>query len=148
HAGRRAPARTRPQLERLETRCVPHNLALTPLVQVSGPSPFLGNPIEANDPPSTINSAVEAKVAVDPTNADRLVGTWNQDFARGIVASVSFNGGNTWNSVAIPGTTVTTGGTFPHSANAWVSISPNGTAYISLVGAEFPADQNPTGILV
>ena len=71
---RHARSRTRPRLERLETRDVPHTLALTPLVGVSGTSPFLGNPIEANDPPVTNNSEVEPYVAVDPNNANHLVG--------------------------------------------------------------------------
>ena len=51
------PARavpTRLQVELLEARDVPSTFSLTPLVPVSGTSPFLGNPIEANDPPATI----------------------------------------------------------------------------------------------
>src|SRR5262249_46646815 len=85
--------KTRLQLELLESRDVPSTFHLTPLVPVSGPSPFLGNPIEANDPALTINSEVEPYVAVDPTNAKHLVGAWIQDFARGIVSAVSLNGG-------------------------------------------------------
>ena len=62
------------QVELLESRCLLSNLNLTPLVPVSGPSPFLGNPIEANDPAVTINSEVEPYVAVDPTNSKHFVG--------------------------------------------------------------------------
>src|SRR5262249_9473433 len=120
------PLRARPQVEPLESRCVLSDLRLTPLVQVSGPSPFLGNPIEANDPPVTINSEVEPYLPVDPTNAKHLVGAWIQDFARGIVAAVSFDGGNTWQSAVVPGATLASGGTYPHSTDPWVSFAPNG----------------------
>src|SRR5262245_34442925 len=134
HRGQRpARLRARPHLELLESRDVPSTLNLTPLVPVSGPSPFLGNPIEANDPPLTINSEVEPYLAVDPTNSRHLVGAWIQDFARGIVAAVSFNGGNDWQSVAIPGATVASGGTYTHSSDPWVSFAPNGDVYLSLV---------------
>ena len=95
----------RPRMEILEDRCVPHGLSLTPLVEVSGPSPFLDCPIAANDPDFGKSTEVEPYVAVDPTNPDHLVGAWIQDFARGIVAAVSFNGGDTWQSVVIPGVT-------------------------------------------
>lgn len=135
---RQPPLRVSFQLEQLESRDVPSTFNLTPLVPVSGPTPFLGNPIEASDPPITIDSEVEPYIAVDPTNSNHLVGTWNQDFARGIVATVSFNGGNTWQSVVIPGVTVASGGTYPHSSNAWVSFAPNGDLYLSLIAHDFP----------
>jgi hypothetical protein len=135
---------TRPQVELLESRDVPSTFNLTPLVPVSGPSPFLGNPIEANDPASTINSEVEPYLAVDPENPNHLVGAWIQDFARGIVAGVSFNGGNTWQSVVIPGATAASGGTYPHSSDPWVSFAPNGDVYLSLIGHDFPDDSGDT----
>lgn len=125
-------------VEQLESRNVPSTFNLTPLVQVSGLSPFLGNPIEASDPPITIDSEIEPYVVVDPTNSNHLVGTWNQDFARGIVAAVSFNGGNSWQSVVIPGVTAASGGTYPHSSNPWLSFAPNGDLYLSLIGHDFP----------
>jgi hypothetical protein len=136
---RQAPwMRARLCVEELESRDVPSALHLTPLVPVSGVSPFLGNPIEANDPTITIDSEVEPYVAVDPTNSNHLVGTWNQDFARGIVAAVSFNGGNTWQSVVVPGVTAASGGVYPHSSNAWVSFAPNRDVYLSLIAHDFP----------
>ncbi|HMC67497.1 MAG TPA: sialidase family protein, partial [Gemmataceae bacterium] len=136
------------QVELLESRCLLSNLNLTPLVPVSGPSPFLGNPIEANDPAVTINSEVEPYVAVDPTNSKHLVGAWIQDFARGIVAAASFNGGNTWQSVVIPGVTVASGGAYPHSSDPWVSFAPNGDVYLSLLVHDLPEEENPNAILV
>src|SRR6187399_43642 len=95
--------RTYLRVEQLELRDVPHALALTPLVEVSGPSPFLGHPIEANDPAFSINSEVQPSLAVDPNDPNHLVGAWIQDFARGIVAAVSFDAGNTWQTAAVPG---------------------------------------------
>lgn len=140
--------RKRPRLEPLETRDVPHSLALTPLVAVSGTSPFFGNSIEASDPPATLNSEVEPCVAVDPTNPNHLVGAWTQDFARGIVAAVSLNGGNSWQSCVVPGITQLAGGIYPHTSNTWVSFSPNGVVYLSTVGHDFPEAGNPNAVLV
>src|SRR5436309_15306634 len=95
--------RVRLEVELLESRDVPSTFNLTPLVQVSNTSPFDGNPIEANDPAFSVNAEWEPYVAVDPTNSKHVVGAWGQDFARGIVAAVSFNGGHSWQSVVIPG---------------------------------------------
>ena len=48
-----------------------------------------------------LNSEVEPQVSVDPTNAARLVGVWQQDRwtnggAHGLVAGYSANGGVSW----------------------------------------------------
>src|SRR5262245_10465072 len=145
---RRRPLRARLQVELLESRDIPSTFNLTPLVQVSSTSPFDGNPIEANDPAFARNSEVEPYVAVNPTNARHLVGAWIQDFARGIVAAVSFNAGNTWQSVVIPGITTTTGGIYPHASDPWVSFAPNGDVYLGSLGHDFPTDGNPNAILV
>src|SRR5262245_32664585 len=135
---RRRPLRPPLEVEPLESRDVPSTFNLTPLVQVSGTSPFDNNPIEANDPAVTRNSEVEPYVAVDPTNPKHLVGAWIQDFARGIVSAVSFDAGNTWRSVVVPGITQAAGGTSPHSSKPWVSFAPNGTVYLTSMGHDFP----------
>jgi len=114
---------------------------------VSGPSPFLGHPIEANDPALTINSEVQPYLEVDPTNPNHLVGVWIQDFARGIVAAVSFDAGSTWQSAAVPGITVASGGVYPRSSDPWVSFSPNGDVYLSAHGHDLPQTR-PNAILV
>src|SRR5262249_54223060 len=126
---------------------VPSGFNLTPLVQVSGPSPFLGNPIEANDPALTVNVETEPYVAVDPRNPDHLVGAWIQDFARGIVAAVSFNGGSSWQSVVVPGLSLCSGGQYPHSSDPWVSFVPNGDVYLSSLGNNFDEGE-PNAVLV
>src|SRR5262245_9850565 len=137
---RRRGQRPRPRLEveRREARHVTSTSDPTPLVQVSNTSPFDGSPIEANDPAFARNSEVEPYVAVDPTNAKHLVGAWIQDFARGIVSAVSFDAGNTWRSVVVPGITQAAGGTSPHSSKPWVSFAPNGTVYLTSMGRDFP----------
>jgi hypothetical protein len=140
--------RTRPRLELLESRDVPSTFQLTPLVQVSNTSPFDNNPIEANDPAFARNSEVEPYVAVDPTNPKHLVGAWIQDFARGIVSAVSFDAGNTWQSVVFPGGgTDHAGRNYPHVADPWVSFAPNGDVYLSMQGFDFPVG-TPADILV
>ncbi|HKB04974.1 MAG TPA: sialidase family protein [Gemmataceae bacterium] len=131
-------------MQPLESRDVPSTYNLTPLVPVSGPSPFLGNPMEANDPALTINAETEPYVAVDPANPNHLVGGWIQDFGRGIVAGVSFNGGNIWQSVVIPGAAIASGGTYPHSSDPWISFSPNGQVYMSFLAHDFPEDAGDT----
>src|SRR5262249_23044205 len=68
--------RVRLRLEQLESRDVPSAFNLTPLVTVSGTSPFLGNPVEANDPPLTFNLEFEPHLAVDPADSNHLVGAW------------------------------------------------------------------------
>jgi hypothetical protein len=140
--------RARLGLELLESRDVPHALVLTPLVEVSGPSPFLGHPIEANDPAFGFNAETNPNLAVNPSNPNHLLGTWIQDFVRGIVAAVSFNGGNTWQPVVVPGITQTAGGPYPHSSDPWVSFAPDGTVYLSSVGFDYPRSGTPNAILV
>jgi hypothetical protein len=134
-------------VERLEGRDVPSAFQLTPLVPVSGPSPFLGNPVEANDPPSAVNAETEPYVAADPANPDHLVGAWIQDAARGIVAAVSFNGGNSWQSVTIPGLSPFSGGQYPHYSDPWVSFARNGDVYLSSLGNNFDEGE-PNAVLV
>ena len=139
--------RTHLQVELLEARNVPSTFNLTPLVQVSNTSPFDGNPIEANDPAFARNSEVEPYVAVDPANPKHLVGAWIQDFARGIVAGVSFDAGNTWQSVVVPGISQAAGGIYPHASDPWLSFAPNGDVYLSQIGFDFPVG-TPSDILV
>src|SRR5262249_47414639 len=140
--------RARPQVEALEDRCVLHSLSLTPLVPVSGTSPFLDCPIVVNDPDFGQSTEVEPHLAVNPANPNHLVGAWIQDFARGIVAAVSFNGGDTWQSVVIPGVTQCAGGIYPHAGDPWVSFAANGDVYVSQIGFDFPPAGNPNALLV
>src|SRR2546422_955478 len=114
------------------------------LVQVSGTSPFAGCTADdvagqiARDPTGQrkvyLNSEVEPWVDVNPTNPNNIVAFWQQDRwsdggSRGLVAGVSMNGGTSWTSVAIPGITLCSGGTFERASDPWLSFSPNGTVH-------------------
>jgi ELWxxDGT repeat protein len=112
-------------------------LVLGPLVQASGPSPFAGS--TADNPAGqpgvySPNSEAEPYVAVNPTNAKNVVAVWQQDLwsnaaGRGVVAGVSFDGGDTWRQVVIPGITLVSGGTYQRAGDNWLSFSPNGDLY-------------------
>jgi hypothetical protein len=85
------------------------------------------------------NAEVEPRVAVDPTNANHIVGVFQQDRwsnggAHGLVASTSFDGGATWAeswahfSICAGGTTAN-GGDFQRASDPWVTFSPNGVVH-------------------
>src|SRR5262245_6700939 len=126
--------RSRPRLEveLLEVRLVLHNLALTPLVQVSGASPFANSTADAGQPGvNYLNAEVEPSIAVNPTNTQNVATVWQQDpwsngASRGIAAGISFDGGSTWQRVTIPGITKVSGGTFDRAVHTWPSFAPNG----------------------
>lgn len=149
--------RARLELELLEARCPlsafnSSGPTLTPLVQILNTDPFAGNNLDNISGQSgtlTPNSQVEPHLAVDPKNSKHMVGVWQQDRwsdggSRGIMAAVTFDGGNTWTSTPIPGVSQTTGGPLPRASDPWVSISPNGTIYVATLAEVnvFSADQN------
>ena len=121
------------------------------LVQVTGASPFANctaDNVASQAGTNFLNSEVEPWVDVNPTNPKNIVGgvqqdRWSTGGARGLVASVSFNGGKTWQNVVIPGLTLCSGGTFQRASDPWLSFAPNGDLYfLSLV-----SDVNPGGLL-
>jgi hypothetical protein len=131
----RRPRRAPLGLERLESRDLLSS-GFGSLVQVGGPTPWPNTSDVSAQPGSTnyLNSEVEPRIAVDPTNPQHLVGVyqqdrWNDGGSRGIVAAVSNDGGNTWTNVPLPNQTVNTGGSFYRSSDPWVSIGPDGTVY-------------------
>jgi hypothetical protein len=111
-----------------------------PLVQVSGSSPFATCSIDnVASQSGTVyhNSEVEPWVDVNPTNVNNVVGIWQQDRwsnggARGLVASVSANGGGSWTTVVVPKITLCSGGTaanggdYQRATDPWVSFGPDG----------------------
>jgi hypothetical protein len=130
---RAPPKRARLQVELLESRdLLSSGFTLGPLVQVSGTSPFAGTP---GLPASvTLNSGAEPYVAVNPMNPKNVVATWQQDLssaggALGIVAGISFDGGDTWREVVIPGITLVSGGSYQVAGDTWLSFAPNGDLY-------------------
>jgi hypothetical protein len=82
----------------------PSAAAVSPLVRVTGPSPFaLGCAGAHHDPTGKVreNSEVEPWVAVDPADPAHVAGAWQQDRwsdggAHGLAASTSLDGGATW----------------------------------------------------
>jgi hypothetical protein len=97
------------------------------------------------------NSEVEPSVAVDPARRRNRIGVWQQDRwstggANGLLARVSRDGGATWrDSVSPPfsrcaGGSPRNGGDYERASDPWVSISPDGTAYITSLSFN---DSNP-----
>jgi hypothetical protein len=88
-----------------------------------------------------LDSEVEPWIAVNPTNPDNLVATWQQDRwtnagARGHGVAVSFDGGETWLPLVIPGLTLCSGGVFQRASDPWLSFGPEGDLYhIALSGS-------------
>jgi hypothetical protein len=119
-----------------------------PNIKVSGASPFASCTADAGQTGTNfLNSEVEPSVAVSTVdrNGDGVpdrIGAYQQDRwdnggARGIVASVFFQGA--WHQVVIPGVSTCSGGTFDRATDPWVSIAPNGDAYVqTLTFQDFP----------
>ena len=117
--------------------------AATGLTQVSGASPFSGctaDDVENQAGTVFVGSEVEPQIDVNPVDPDNIVGIWQQDrwsngAARGLVAGVSFDAGDTWQTVVIPDISVCSGGDaenggdFLRATDPWVSFAPNGDLY-------------------
>ncbi len=110
-------------------------------VVVSGnPSPFATPGCAAIDNAQTsqvagiynyLNTEVEPWVAVDPTDGNHLVGSWQQDRwndggANGLASAYSTNGGANWTDVALPFTACAGPGSldYQRASDPWVSIGP------------------------
>ena len=79
-------------------------------------------------------SEIEPRSAINPTNPLNIVGEYQQDRwsdggSRGLVASVSHDGGASWARVVVPKTTRCSGGMFDRASDPWVSFGPNGDLY-------------------
>jgi hypothetical protein len=107
------------------------------LVQVSGSSPFVGctaDNVGGQTGTNYLHSEVEPWLDVNPADPDRLVGAWQQDRwsnggARGLLAGASFDGGTTWQNVAIPGITLCSGGDYQRATDPWVTFGPDGVVH-------------------
>jgi hypothetical protein len=117
------------------------NYSTSGLNVASSASPFAGCTVGAGPGPETLypNSEVEPFVDVNPTNPENIVGVYQQDRwssggARGLVAAVSHDGGQTWSHSwahfsTCSGGTPANGGAYDRASDPWVSFSPNGDAY-------------------
>jgi hypothetical protein len=114
-------------------------VAAPPTLATPGSSPFAtctaDNP-SAQQEFSTLfpNAEPEPRAAINPTNPLNIVGEYQQDRwdnggGRGLVASVSTNGGASWHRVVVPGISRCSGGAYDRASDPWVSFSPNGHLY-------------------
>jgi hypothetical protein len=107
------------------------------LTRITGSSPFAGcTADQAGSQPGTLypQTEIEPRADANPANRRNLIVGWQQDRwsnggARGLPAGLSFDGGATWRTVRVPGTSACTGGVYKRASDPWVSIAPNGTAY-------------------
>lgn len=138
--------------------CFAAGAAARPAVLASpGASPFLGcvaDGAAAQQAAGSVlypNSEVEPRADVDPTDARNIVGEYQQDRwsdggARGLVASVSRDGGTTWHRVVVPGITRCSGGTYDRASDPWISFAPNGDLYA--ISLSFDAFDTHNAIIV
>jgi hypothetical protein len=122
------------------------------LVQVSGASPFDANCGLAGQTGTNYpNSEVEPYVEANPANGNNLIGAWQQDRwsdggSRGNVVGTSLDDGQTWKVIKqtknsqCTGGTIANGGNYERASDPWVTISPNGNAYLMSLSL----DQDPT----
>src|SRR5215213_1341160 len=125
------------------------------LVRVSGTSPFAGShcSLAGQRGENLLNSEVEPFVDVSPANADNIIGVWQQDrwssgASRGNVVGASLDDGRTWKVIKQTKNSLCTGGTpangggYERSSDPWVTISPNGDAYLMSLSV----DQDPNAL--
>jgi hypothetical protein len=115
--------------------------AATPPVPASGPSPFAGCTADNATGQQLLlgstlymNAEPEMRSSINPTNPNNIVGTyqqdrWNDGGARGLVASWSSDGGQTWHPVPLPGDSKCSGGNYDRASDPWVSFGPTGDLY-------------------
>lgn len=85
------------------------------------------------------SAEVEPFLAVDPLDADTMVGVWQQDrwsngSARGLVSATTRDGGRSWQRTPLPfsrcgGGNVLNGGNYARASDPWVTYSPNGVVH-------------------
>lgn len=132
----------------------PPGLQVGPLRQVSGQSPFADCTADGLPPQSGtvyLNSEVEPWIDVNPLNPLHLVATWQQDRwsnggARGLVAGVSLDGGESWQPMPVPGLSRCSQGVHRRASDPWLSFAADGTLHhISL--SFTPGRSQPSAML-
>jgi hypothetical protein len=104
-------------------------LTASPPVEASTPNPLADCPPDGSGV-NFLNSEVEPWLEVNPKNADNVVAYYQQDRysnggAKGNVAAVSFNGGESFVQVVPPqDTRCTDGGQFDRASDPWISFGP------------------------
>ena len=133
------------------------------LVQVSGTSPFAGSHcgLAGQRGQNFLNSEVEPFVEVSPANGKNIIGVWQQDrwsngASRGNVVGASLDGGQTWKVIKQTKNSLCTGGTpangggYERATDPWLTISPNGDAYLMSLAMDqdLNDNHNPDAMLV
>jgi hypothetical protein len=113
---------------------------LGPPLELSFPSPLTGCDDGLRPGGTwTIQDAAEPYVAVNPINPKNVVAAWMSGFVQGVIAAVSFDGGQTWQLGPLP-LTVCAGGPSFGAGDPWLAFAPNGDLYASaLTGNAFSA---------
>src|SRR5215213_3560517 len=126
--------------------------AAGPLVRVSEASPFSANCGLAGQTGTNYpGTEIEPWVDVNPADSDNLIGAWQQDrwsngASRGNVVGTSSDGGQTWTTVSQTKNSLCTGGTaangggYERASDPWVTISPNGVAYLMSLSVDDAPD--------
>jgi hypothetical protein len=114
-------------------------------VTLSGTSPFASCTTPGNDT-FYPNAATQPLIAVNPATAGtdhaNLIAAWEQDKweqinSRGLVAAYSLDGGATWARSDLPfGQCANPSSAYDRVSSAWVSIGPDGTAYVTAGGTK------------
>jgi hypothetical protein len=125
-------------------------------VPASGPSPFAGCPVGAGPAsnPGTVypNTELEPFVAINPTDPDNIIGVFQQDRwsdggSRGLVASRSTNGGQSWTESYAPFSECSGGDpVYDRASDPWVTFDTAGNAY--QISLSVSGDQATSAILV
>ncbi len=106
------------------------------LQPLSGTSPFKPRGCDVPGSP-TFGSEAEPSFAVNPKNPRNAIAVWQQDRfavdggALSNIVAVTMDGGATWTRVLVPGISRCTGGPEERTSDPWVSIGPDGTAYLA-----------------
>src|SRR3954454_3282326 len=131
-------------------------LAVGTPVPASGPRPFSGCPVgaAAGTDPGTVypTTEVEPFVAVKPTDPDNVIGVFQQDRwsnggARGLVASRSTDGGQSW-AESFAAFSECSGGdpVYDRASDPWVTFDTAGNAY--QISLSFSGDEATSAVLV
>src|SRR3954462_15518091 len=103
---------------------------------ISGVSPFKPGGCGVAGKP-TFDSEAEPSFAVNPKDPRNAIAVWQQDRfavdggALSNIVAVTKDGGATWKRVLVPGISRCTGGPDERTSDPWVSIGPDGTAYLA-----------------
>ena len=84
-----------------------------------------------------MDSEVEPHIAINPLDRSNMVAAWIQDRnesgggGRSNVVAVTFDGGEQWQTVLVPGISDCTGGDRSRATDPWVDFGPDGVVYLA-----------------